>query len=699
MWFDLHHTATRATDDEQRGSAAFSLFILYSLGRYGPYKNIEEALDLLSISAVAQYGPAFIVGKRMFNATGFGHRLPSAIENGPQDPELSRTIALLEGLPNEDYYSAAVQAFWPPKLRLDALKLLPNLHDIFGGTTPGLLKIIPEQRQRMSIDDFQAYVQDHYLLHHSIVNSDLEACKLLLQFNCEINRRMPGGMTPLHLAFRCVETEMIKLLVQYGADASLTDNENISPLHWLVLLNKDDLREIAALLSSQNKYPKTIMASTKPKSPIYFDDLGLEARGTPLYWAIDCRNSAAIQAMIDFGFVPLLDKSWPQSYLNEAVGTACPESTTIFLKLCRDQSTEAQQRTYKSVGLRGSDFNRWVMHGGYHDQVYGDVLDLLSQFGFKLPLKSSEMIEKDQWTPLCTAVSSYHLPLIKVLLQRGADVNDRSIHTALGWAFASADATGPKHKVTDVVSLLLEHGAITYPEPPLYQACSFFVDPAILGLLISQDTQSANALYHGQTPLLNLLSFDIKDDLLSKVHILTSVPGANLDAETPHTGRETECCYTALAYSLVNLEWPVARYLLDNNATYKIGINGDHQHTVLHLVIRHTLRIQGEKDVAAMVALLNILEKLLEHPVSMETNLINIKDHNGISPLRMAIDFMLPDVVKRLLNPKYGMDRAIVDEDQRWFLQNRTRVLNSDRDKFEKPMKKIEEIFSMYSRL
>lgn len=695
MWFDLNHTATNA-EGLRQGIAAFNLFLLYSLGRYGQFKNLNDALDLLHTAAKAQYGPAFVVGKRIFEATGLSDYIPDVFHHGPEDLELRQRITLLESLPNDEYYSSAVRTFWLPKLKADVLEILPKLPgDAAGHELIPLMSKVHGQNP----DEFRAWAELHHLLHHSIVNGNYAACELFLQLKCNINTKMPGGVTPLHLACRLAESLIIRLLLSNGADATLNDDQNISPLHWLVLLPKSCVRQVAELLVAQCGDVKNKVASTKSRSPMFFDDVGLILEGTPLSWAIDCGDFTAIQAMLEFGFIPLLDKSWPQGYLHMAIGTANYKITECFLRLCDPLSPAARVQTFKSLGRRAPDFTRWLMHGNTHNKVYGEILDLLESFGIRLPLRSSDMANTSELTPLCTAVISYDVPVIKELLQRGASVNDRNaLHTALGWAFASADATGPKHKVADVVKLLLDHDAVTEPRPPLHEACSFFVDPDVLCLLINKSAQSVNTLYHGVTPLLDLLSYDIKDDLYSKVQVLAA-SGADLNAESPHTGKEIECCYTALAYSLVNLEWATAELLLQANATIELGVGGGHRHTVLHLLIRYASRIQAQKNAAKWASLLYVLDNFLHHPVTKEKNLVNARDHAGISPLRMAIQLAIPAIVGRLTKSSYGIDHAEVKEEKRLLLRDWPRSVASGSKNDNKRMDSIIRILEEALRI
>lgn len=659
IWSDLDHAAANSASEQERGRAAFDLFLCYSLGQYAPSNGIHEALEYITSAAIAEYGPAFIAGRRMFEANNVP--VPEVLHRGPQDPELRNSLSQLEHLPNEEYYSAAVRTFWPPKLRHDAMESLAELSD--GLCAIDLVPWIQDQNRQMGSVKFQAYAQKHFLFHHSVGNGSYIACETLLLLGCDANIQTPDGTTPLHLACRCAEVEIIRLLLRHGADASLNDNENVSPLHWLVLLPKNDIRQIADMLLGQFEGAKSVSVS---RSRVFFDDLGIVVSGTALSWAIDCRNLAVVKVLTDLGVTPLLDPSCPADLLAKAVGIGCAKVTEYLLQLHdfrQGLSAEEEEETYRHLGSRGSCFTRWLMHGSSCDKTIGEVIDVLERFGFRLALTSADLIKPDTFTPLCRAIIGYHIPVIKELLWRGASVNDRcAVHTALGWAIRSGDSFGPRHKVTEVVKLLLDHGANTEPEPCLRVACASEVPVDVFRLLITASPTDIKTTYHGTTPLLELLSCDIKDEVYSKVQILVQA-GADLDVETPHSKQPkngVDCCLTALAHSLDNLEWGVAKYLLERGATIEFGVSTGHRHTVLHLLVYKAFRthpIYGQGETETLIVM---TRNLLAHPIAKEKDLINILNYDGVSALKMAVFFGLSHIVQIFLERRHGISKQIV---------------------------------------
>ncbi|PNP49838.1 hypothetical protein THARTR1_09368 [Trichoderma harzianum] len=688
MWFDLTHTISSTNNMEHKGNSAFNLFILYSLGRFGKFDNVKEALKYLEIAAECQYGPAFIVGKRMFEANGLRDDLPQIFIDGPKDSHLRQKINQLESLPNELYYSSVIRTFWPSKLRADALRIVSKRLDLAPmelgqGPAPDLASNIRKIRSEQASEaQFCALAEESCLLHYSVLNSDYEACKLLLELQCGVNSTMPGGMTPFHLACRCVEIEIMELLLSHGADASLCDENNISPLHWLVLLPDKDIRPMANIIMCHCKEAQIEFTSMIDAAPMFFDDLGLVLQRDPMSWAVSCCNSAAVQAMLDFGFISADDEEEAHHYLGIAIIHVCTSIMEYFLGFCRHISAHDKEHLYLLLGRDVSSFTRWLIHGSAHDKTLGEALDLLERFRFRLPLNWRDMISDAAFTPLGRAVISYDISLIKELIKRGANVNDvkdGSFQSSiLSLAFGSSYAIGPRHQVIDTIKLLLDHGATNEREPPLHMACFFNVDPSIFQLLINRDSQAIRTIFKEETPLLNLIKCGVKEDLMTKVKLLIDIPRADLDIESSHSGRNQDCCGTALAYSLIALEWDIAELLLDRDVSLDLGIKGSHRQSVLHLLIHHASSILSTKRNVEWGVLLSVLDKLLRYLALKGRDVINTIDHKGDSPLRLAISYALPSIVKKLLWGDYGIFKETVQGEYALLQQSLLTVPHSE---------------------
>ncbi len=77
-------------------------------------------------------------------------------------------------------------------------------------------------------------------LHDALRKKDYRATETLLRHSREnVNQRDSQGMPPLLVA-ACVGIEYVKLLLEAGADLSVTDKENWNALHYAALYNHAD---------------------------------------------------------------------------------------------------------------------------------------------------------------------------------------------------------------------------------------------------------------------------------------------------------------------------------------------------------------------------------------------------------------------------------------------------------------------------
>lgn len=85
-----------------------------------------------------------------------------------------------------------------------------------------------------------------------IYNQDVEAVKFFTKHSNKntINHQTPDGITPLHVAVRMGNVEIIKALLENKANPRIADNEGYTPLMKSIIFKKDPAFEI---LSAKNK--------------------------------------------------------------------------------------------------------------------------------------------------------------------------------------------------------------------------------------------------------------------------------------------------------------------------------------------------------------------------------------------------------------------------------------------------------------
>ena len=97
--------------------------------------------------------------------------------------------------------------------------------------------------------------------HYVVIENRIDLAQLLLEWGSDINTRSYGGATPLMDAAAVGHIEMVKWLVQHGADIEL----------------KDDLEETALSKATRNDYAEAfhflLSLPRKHEIDFYYDDL------------------------------------------------------------------------------------------------------------------------------------------------------------------------------------------------------------------------------------------------------------------------------------------------------------------------------------------------------------------------------------------------------------------------------------------
>lgn len=667
VWADLEYISANSPLPE-RGRALFNLFLCYSTRNHTPVETAQEAFECLASSAESQYGPAFVTGKRAFQANGL--RVPEILLSGPKDPEIGQLVWELEKLPDEKFYCEAVRRLWPLKLRKDVQNSLAPLGD--ESWAPNSLEWIREQRLCMGQDDFRSFAHRNLLLHRAVASGNYEACKLLLEHGCVVDSIGSGFGSTLHLAFRCADTEMIFTLLRYARDVDWFDDSmrNTSPLHWLILLPEDQMKPIAELVVACN-HSDSVDALFNSSADEYFDDLGLCLNGTPLVWATECRNLAAVEVLMDLGRDIIgTHTGGVYTCLELSIQLACPELAEYFLQrvVWEENSIDIakqRQELTKQIchGRKVGEFSRWLMHGGSYERKFGEMLDLLERYDCRL-LRHSKEDGKVYATPLFRAVMTFNFYLVKELLRRGADPNDTGHKT--GWTpleMALSQSYDASVCLTEpVIALLLQYGASTRPRSgsPLRWACDHGVSAKVLQTVLNADPDQLNISHIGATPLLRFVLHNNDDDedpeRLAQLQILVEA-GANLHAEA----ETTPCSPTPLAICLWYLDWRAAEYLLSRGAPVQFGVTRGKVHTILHLLTWRSF-CTPKSDIGDSEKVLFMIRRVLGHETAKKQNLINVPNWNGSTPLKTAAFCGLHRIVAIFLEKTTGISKEAVRE-------------------------------------
>ena len=660
LWAELTHLSMNAKTRQQRGKAYFELFVLFALGSCTLSLEAHEALTYIASSALLGYSSSFIVGKRLYQA----HKLPvpEILKTVPTSKECNEQLTFLESVPSNEFYSNAIRIFWAQSTRTSLqhsfqeynVKSLKDLDAMIQGNVSGLAGRA-----------LSACIDDNFLLHQAVLLHQSSAIEVLLSYKCDINVRAPGGRTALHLACCDANIPIIRLLLSSGADASINDVSNISPLHWLILLSSSDLFEVAGALVTHGADVNAMMFAN---AVVFYDPLGLELRATPLCWACMCRNQTAVSTLLSLGANPLLQVGQYKP-LDIVLGTLSSEILELFFSqanILAMMSAAQKEHLFNTVGVGPSnELQRWCMHGSDYEDAYTITLDVLAHYGLFLSRYPKAISSADaSYTPLGRAALSFNVPLAKALVKRGADINERDFrdgHSALDISLlaSAAEIAGPK-KMLQMVQFLLKNGSSLDPvsnepksrlarPPTLHHACRTHASAAMIRLLAVYGPRQINFKYFGETPLHIVARFGGDSESAKTFRALLDL-GADPYIETDHKGSGLQCCLTATAYVISGGdEWQLIKDLLDHGSSTDIGLRGQHRYTVVHLLLWEAAISQGHHRPGEDRKMTSRLEFLLEHRTARERDLLNEVDHHHLSPTAYASMHGLTECVKVFL--------------------------------------------------
>uniref|UniRef100_A0A3P9CDA4 Ankyrin repeat and death domain containing 1B n=1 Tax=Maylandia zebra TaxID=106582 RepID=A0A3P9CDA4_9CICH len=278
-------------------------------------------------------------------------------------------------------------------------------------------------------------VQNRTALHFAVACTNKEAVKLLLQRRVKVDQKDKYGVAPIHLAAWFGSLDILKLLVQAGAEQKAENEEGLNILHCAAInnhteivdyivndlqmkeLDKDDLSGHRAFaLAAEHGCVKMLqvlmepynMATMKPNkvcTRTYLCDFSLKVKhsligDTPLHLAADHGQEECAQVLLEAGCDPNI----------------------LTVAKCSALHTVAEK---------------------------GDaaLVQVLLQYNAQADFQN-----QDLETPLHLAVKNSHIPVIYYLLEAGCNINatDKRSQTAMHIAAETAKA--------EVVEMLLKAG-------------------------------------------------------------------------------------------------------------------------------------------------------------------------------------------------------------------------------------------------
>jgi ankyrin len=259
-----------------------------------------------------------------------------------------------------------------------------------------------------------------------IKESEIELIKKLVEAHADLNKQNKAGFTPLHSACSLENEQVVKVLLDFGADANIPNGSLFTPLHTaLTLKNATIVRLlIRSGANPTTPFPKT---GTLPSAVISkIDDPELIAEflehnqdvdpGIRLCTAIRSGHPKLVKYLIEekglnlnteYSDSSFGDMRRPLSYTIKKNNTVDMEMITFLVSQGANPSLPLSSSSKRTLLHMALDMQHKELFKFLIDQEY---IDLNAR-------------EKNQWTPLNTALGTKNVKAAQRLIERGADVN------------------------------------------------------------------------------------------------------------------------------------------------------------------------------------------------------------------------------------------------------------------------------------
>ena len=324
-------------------------------------------------------------------------------------------------------------------------------------------------------------------IHEFARKGELEGVKGLIEQNPKlVNAKDKNGRTPLHWACRGVHLDVVKFLVEKGADVNAEDSNKIVPLHSLATRNNaaaiavllDNGAEVDfedyggntalhyAAMSDAEDAVEILLTAGADKEKI--EDYGrtplilcARERGGPKTIKVLLDAGADVTAKDKFGATALHLASWRGK--KEVVDLLLDAGAPISAKgrdpryFFVEAASHGLSRLFDAVVKAGGDPTFKLSDGGtlLHAAAAGGsarIIDILIGKGLDIDLKDNY-----GWTPLHYAARDGRVEAAEGLIAKGADIEARTI---MG---QSPLNVADERKYDKVRALLLEKGAEDKP--------------------------------------------------------------------------------------------------------------------------------------------------------------------------------------------------------------------------------------------
>lgn len=175
-------------------------------------------------------------------------------------------------------------------------------------------------------DDEDSDIEGFGQLYHLAARLGLiDIVQAFLGADFDVNSRDENRATPLIAACRGGHAEVVHLLIDHGADPWKQQRNGVSPLHWLMMFEDDQVHRVLEILTRTHN---AMVMDSVVVEPVEIPAHGLGLRWSPVDFAVAARNMIVTKALLDAGASMKGGSSTP---LNIAVANHCPEMTKLIL--------------------------------------------------------------------------------------------------------------------------------------------------------------------------------------------------------------------------------------------------------------------------------------------------------------------------------------------------------------------------------